>query len=175
MSDDARFEDNVLTIDPVTEDKDITITIKAKDYPSFYDTKTIKVYSSYPLFGTYAYGVSNTSLFQSVVDEGAFTKLLSRTGGIFNVDPDADEYGYFAHPKALGLATFTYIPEPNSASSIIGGWDGAQRGQDGSGTQEGPITVTRTYESGLTEQWYLYRTNLRGFSAGRFAVSYTEE
>lgn len=173
--DDARFEDNVLTIDPVTEDKDITITIKAKDYPSFYDTKTIKVYSSYPLFGTYAYGVSNTSLFQSVVDEGAFTKLLSRTGGIFNVDPDADEYGYFAHPKALGLATFTYIPEPNSASSIIGGWDGAQRGQDGSGTQEGPITVTRTYESGLTEQWYLYRTNLRGFSAGRFAVSYTEE
>lgn len=168
VEDDASFEDNILEINPVFEDKEITVTVKSRDYPTFYDTKTLRVYSSYPVYGTYLDGVNNSALFQTRVDNEEFIKHYSRSGGTITLDPNADEYGYFAHPKHLGIATFTYIPIANSATSIIGGWDGASAGS-------GPITVTRTYETGLTEEWYLYRTNLRGFAAGKFAVSYTAE
>lgn len=157
---DAEFDENVLSISPIVENKEIEISIKAKDYPSFTDKKTIKVYSSFPLFGTYLDGVNNSVRFNDNL--GEFEKQASRTGGTFEINPDADEYGYFAHPKALGRAEFTYIPEPNSDTSLFGEW------------QE-PITVTRVYETDLDEAWYLYRTSARGFSRGKFSVRYIPE
>tara|TARA_B100000214_G_scaffold10058_1_gene7304 strand:- start:87341 stop:92188 length:4848 start_codon:yes stop_codon:yes gene_type:complete len=170
---DASLEENTLVVSPIAESKTIEITIRSKDYPSFEQTREVRVYSSYPIFGAYLEGITDSATFNSYLDN--FSTLTSRTAGTFEVNPNSNQFGYFAHPKSLGRARFTYIPENNSAVSLYGNWDGAERDREGNGSTTGPIEVTRVYEDGLTETWYLYRTQLRGFSRGRFAVRYDQE
>jgi hypothetical protein len=171
---DASLVDNILTLNAVAEDKVIEVTLRSQDYLTLDPVAIdITVYSTFPLVGTAPFGVTTDSLF--VQESATWNKVFTKVGGTFEVDPGPEEYGYFSHPKKLGIARFNYIPEINSAASNIGGWNGASRDSEGTGTGTGPIQVTRTYDTDLTEEWYVYRTNLRGFSRGKFAVSYYEE
>jgi hypothetical protein len=173
--DDARIVGRNLEVDPIALTKIITVSVRSQEYPTQLREVPITVYSSYPVFGTDDFGVNNNSRFNQSIANGAFQPLTSRTGGTFLLNPEADEYGYFAHPASLGRAIFTFIPQAGSAQSIIGGWDGAGRDSNGNGASTGPITVRRIYQADLDEEWYLYRTNLRGFSEGRFSVRYEQE
>lgn len=83
--------------------------------------------------------------------------------------PDSSTYAYFAHPKALGIATFTDL-----ANNFAGAWDGATWLEDSSNLDNtGPIEVT--YDAGRgPEQWYVYRTDWAGpnYANTTFRVDY---
>lgn len=111
----------------------------------------------FPAYGTAAYSVDSASEIEALQ-----TTSDSSDNQTFSVSASASEYGYFAYPAVLGLATFT-----DTSSGISGGWDGASWPADGSiGSTYGPITVQK---DGI--DWYVYRTDFQGVS-GTFSVSF---
>lgn len=165
---DARIvNDYQLEIDSIAENKTIELSLRSKDFPSTETQVVLNVYSSFPYSAVYPVGfAADTNLPEAPLTTESFLKLFSRSGGTFELVPGAEDYGYFMHPKIFGRATITYIPDLTRAVSLFGDWTGL-------GTE--PLEVTRTYETGLTETWYLYRTKNRGFDQAKFAVTYTPE
>ena len=105
-------------------------------------------------------GVSSTNV-DSSSEIGALTATSSTDNQMIEINAGVDEFGFFAYPAALGLATFVDL-----ALGTSGGWDGAAWPSDGStGTTSGPITVQRN-----GEDWYVYRTDSKGVF-GMFQVS----
>lgn len=83
------------------------------------------------------------------------------------IELDPDEYGYFAHPVELGVATFT-----DRSTGISGGWDGAGWPSDGSvGSVYGPIIIQRDI-GGQLYDWYLYRTDFHTMSEKVFDITF---
>lgn len=170
LEEDARIVNQTqLQVDSIAQDKTINLSLRSQDFPNTQTVVPLTVYSSFPLVGTLVSGLELTdAIFNQEINDPTnnIFKLLSRTGGTFEIDPDADEYGYFMHPKSLGRAQFAYIPEVNSAESLFGNWQGLGAN---------PVEVVREYAADLTEVWYLYRTANRGFARGKFAVTYQAE
>jgi hypothetical protein len=105
-------------------------------------------------------GVSTTNV-NSSSEIGTLTGTGTTDDQMIDISAGANEYGFFAYPAALGLATFVDI-----ALGISGGWDGAGWPDDGStGTSSGPIIVQRN-----GEDWYVYRTDTTGVF-GTFQVT----
>lgn len=76
-------------------------------------------------------------------------------------------YMYFAHRASLGIAQFIEL-----ITGFEGGWDGATWPSDGSiGNTVGPLSVQRTV-NGITETWYLYRTDFGGIGEFTYTVNY---
>jgi len=97
--------------------------------------------------GTSAAAITSSSEIGTLTDSGTTDSTL------INLSANAGDYGYFAYPAALGLATFLDVGMGTS-----GGWDGATAGT-------GPSTVTRS-----GEDWYVYRTDDSGV-VGMFQVT----
>lgn len=85
--------------------------------------------------------------------------------------PDGNTFAYFAHPKVLGVATFTDL-----GNGFAGAWDGATWKEDLSNFEAmGPVEVT--YDPGTgPEQWYVYRTDWQGpsYQPTTFRVDYPD-
>tara|TARA_B100000700_G_scaffold88627_1_gene99947 strand:- start:62637 stop:67133 length:4497 start_codon:yes stop_codon:yes gene_type:complete len=107
---------------------------------------------------------------QSFLDALPSDMPSESNGEEFTYDlPDGNTYAYFAHPKSLGLATFT-----DTANNFAGSWDGASWQSDLSNMDNtGPIEVTYDDGSGPA-QWYVYRTDWPGPSnnPSTFRVDY---
>ena len=76
------------------------------------------------------------------------------------------QYGYFAHPASMGIATFT-----DNANGFTGGWDGAKRPDGGFDMATGPLMVTYDDGSG-PKDWYVYRTDFSGIGQYSWTVSF---
>ena len=102
-------------------------------------------------------GNSRTGATSSAITSSAAIGALIDTGTTDNttisLSAEPDEYGYFAYPAGLGLATFLDV-----SFGTTGGWDGATSGT-------GPLTVSRS-----GEDWYVYRTDDAGVF-GTYQVS----
>lgn len=77
------------------------------------------------------------------------------------------QYGYYAHPKSWGLARF----EDKDAPGFPGGWDGA-RNDILDPSKYGPYEVQATV-NGVTEAWYIYRTDQPALGNTRWTISAT--
>lgn len=110
-----------------------------------------------PMFGTASYSVDTASEIEALQTESD-----SSENQTFSISSGSSEFGYFAYPASLGLATFV-----DTSNGISGGWDGASWPADGSiGSTYGPITVRK---DGI--DWYVYRTDFQGVS-GTFNVTF---
>jgi hypothetical protein len=85
---------------------------------------------------------------------------------VVTMDVPFPEYGYFAHPASMGVATFI-----DNATGFPGGWDGAGWPDGGSGTTSGPLTVTYDDGSG-PKDWYVYRTDYSGIGQMSWTVQF---
>ena len=74
------------------------------------------------------------------------------------------QFGYYAHPKAWGMARF----EEDSAKGFYGAWDGA-RNNVLDPSMYGPVEVQATV-NGVTEAWYVYRTDQHSLGQTRWNI-----
>lgn len=115
-----------------------------------------------PVYGEHAIGIDTNSEIEFLGGE-----LPNTENQTFVVDASGENYGYFAYPVELGLATFTDV-----STGLDGGWDGASWPDDGSiGSVYGPIIVSRAIGD-ETKDWYLYRTDFPGIGQKTFAVAF---
>lgn len=83
------------------------------------------------------------------------------------MDIQDGNYGYFAHPKVLGKATFV-----DTANGYENTLDGASWGDGDVGNAgDGPLTVIFDDGTGPIE-WYVYRTDFYGIGPISYRVSY---
>lgn len=82
---------------------------------------------------------------------------------VFNIEPRADEWAYFAMPTTLGLIDFYDV-----SNGFRGGWDGATWIEDGF-EGSGPLIVRRTI-NGQSSDWYLYRTDFSGLRKSSWRI-----
>ena len=114
-----------------------------------------------PLYGS-AVAVENDAQVAALSNESADTN-----NQVITVNAVGSEYGWFAHPAALGVATLV-----DQSTGFEGGWDGAGWDGDGSiGLTEGPALIERTI-SGATTLWYLYRTDFPGIGSYTYDVTF---
>lgn len=105
----------------------------------------------------------------SAVTSESQLEFLTHTSSIENqritVDVPEDQYGFFAYPVALGLATFI-----ETVSGLEGGWGGATWG-DSIGTSTDPVIVVRRVCDTPVE-YFVYRTELSGIGQRQFEVAF---
>jgi len=117
-----------------------------------------------PMYGVGPEGLSDFASLGTYLND---TMSTSSSGNSFTTETTGSNYIYYAHPAALGTATFT---EPSLGLS--GGMDGATWPAGGIGSTYGPLTVTRTI-GGVDEDWYLYRSDFPGIGEITFRVDYS--
>tara|TARA_B100000700_G_scaffold101966_1_gene114992 strand:+ start:38157 stop:44120 length:5964 start_codon:yes stop_codon:yes gene_type:complete len=120
--------------------------------------------NSLPMFGTGPIGLTS---FEDFSQYGGQTMDTKESGGMLEAKVPQGEYLYYAHPAAMGLATFT-----DPVLGLSGGMEGATWPDDGGvGSNYGPLTITRTV-NGVTTDWYLYRSDFSGLGDVTFRVDY---
>jgi hypothetical protein len=88
-------------------------------------------------------------------------------GIVVNMTIPFPDYGYFAHPISMGVATFT-----NNANSFIGGWNGIQWPDGGFNSDSGPLQVV--YDDGDGPgYWAVYRTDFSGIGTMSWTVDFS--
>ena len=116
------------------------------------------------MFGTGPIGLTS---FEDFSQYGGQTMDTKESGGMLEAKVPQGEYLYYAHPAAMGLATFT-----DPVLGLSGGMEGATWPDDGGvGSNYGPLTITRTV-NGVTTDWYLYRSDFSGLGDVTFRVDY---
>ncbi len=89
------------------------------------------------------------------------------TTQLIQIDTAMGEYAYLMYPVSMGLVQFR-----DTASDLIGAWDGASWPDDGDiGTELGPIVIKRNID-GVMEDWYLYRTDFDGLGEFEFEITF---
>jgi hypothetical protein len=79
------------------------------------------------------------------------------------------EYLYFCSPVSLGKVQFYFSDE--TSTLLEGGMDGAKWPDNGIGTDNTPVVLTRS--DGITpSQWYLYRSDFRDIGSYTIKVVY---
>lgn len=132
-------------------------------------TRFINAFTSYPRFGTAAYGINTMAL----IEQELSSRLRAVQGGSFVFTPDSDEFGYFAVGASYGSAVFGFGAD--SSGNVNRGWtamDGAKWPVTGDDGTTGPIIVQKSYDN-LTEDVLLYRTNSRGFGVSVLTVRFS--
>lgn len=80
--------------------------------------------------------------------------------------PGAGDYMYMLSPVYNGAITFT-----DTATNIIGGWDGASWPDNDIGESYGPVVIS-VVVNGTPEDWYVYRTDFPGIGNKTWRLSY---
>lgn len=116
----------------------------------------------FPIYGVAGPGVDNDMELLQLT-----SMLPSNANQVFNINVPTGQYGYFAHPSFLGIATFTDV-----TTEFEGGWHGASWPYDGTaGPVNGPIAVLRNI-GGVVQTWYVYRTDYPGIGNKQFRVTF---
>ena len=116
-----------------------------------------------PTYGVGPFGVVD----ETGADKWVVTPMTTKiSGGVVTLTIPSGDFGYFMHPIEYGVATFT-----DFYTKIPGGWDGAAWPLNDIGTTDGPITINVT-RSGITRQYYLYRTDFDGLGVVAYQVDY---
>lgn len=114
-----------------------------------------------------AAAVTNMAEYTSDFVNNVANQLVAQAGltNTFNLNLAAGMYGYYAHPKAWGVARFEDLDAPG----FYGAWDGA-RNNILDPSMWGPFEVQATV-NGVTEPWLVYRTDHNGLGATRWSIT----
>ena len=93
------------------------------------------------------------------------TPASSQSGNVIFIDLGPAEYGYYLSPISFGAVTFI------GPTGIPGGWDGATWTST-SVSGLGPLAISLT-RSGITTQYYLYRTDFPNIHNTDYTVNYS--
>ncbi len=159
--------DGILYVADVSNDSQVVITATYTSGPLVATANfLVDITTMTPVFGKGPIGVSNDA---DITDFLTQQMVGSISGLTFTLDLlNVGDYGYFAHPTALGTAVFI-----DTSNNFQGGWDGATWPTDGSiGDVYGPLLVSRTIAGGEPQDWYLYRTDFSGLGTINFRVNY---
>lgn len=111
------------------------------------------------------YGTGNNISSQTDIESLEFGSVVADNHKISMNVPEG-EYGWFAHPAALGQARFV-----DSVVDIEGGWDGATWPEGDVEMSEGPVLVMMDH-NGESVPWLLYRTDFPGLGDISFDVGF---
>lgn len=113
-----------------------------------------------------AAAVQNMAEYTSDFVNNVTSQLVAQAGltNEFNLQLNNGMYGYYAHPKAWGVARF----EDQDAPGFYGAWDGAKN-DPMDPTKWGPVEVQATV-NGVTEAWLVYRTDHSGLGNTRWKI-----
>lgn len=118
--------------------------------------------SGYP---TFTLGPIDADVTQALEEYGYVLDSTENTSLVGELDEY--EYGFFAYPVELGVATITEVSTGDTEL-----WNGASWPSDGSiGTSTGPIIIQRSI-AGKLYDWYLHRTNTHTMAETGFTVEF---
>lgn len=156
----------VLVVDAGTSFTFILKAVYTEGFETLTATKEISVVqNAVPIYGVGPIGIRNDPEVAQYLT-GKLPSLSSNQR--FTLTAPSGKYMYFCHPASLGIAQFT-----DTASDIVGGWDGASWPDDGDvGEVYGPIAITRVDAKGTQSNWYLYRTDFDGIGTFTYEVAF---
>lgn len=156
----------VLVVDAGTSFTFILKAVYTEGFETLVATKEISVVqNAVPIYGVGPIGIRNDPEVAQYLT-GKLPSLASNQR--FTLTAPSGKYMYFCHPASLGIAQFT-----DTASDIVGGWDGASWPDDGDvGEVYGPIKITRVDSRGTSSDWYLYRTDFDGIGTFTYEVAF---
>lgn len=140
--------------------------INARGPQTVFSNKTAKFFAEIMFASTPCYDTSYVYFGQSSDHSDVDVDTLNQTSNdvLQHTTNNNSGYLWYVSPIELGAVTFT------DENGFIGGWDGASWGTE-IGETYGPVVITRI-ESGVTRQWYVYRTDFPALGNYTFNVSF---